>query len=316
MQQIERYGVIALVFLLVTIVAISFWGDSKSPGFWSRLTGKSQPKNEVAKVEPQLPPQIANNDLPLSNAAPLSTPQPIDALGAPQPLTSIDAPATGSSTLQPPESTVVLGAPPVNAGPGAPTMPNAPVTTNAPATTPVVVAPPPAAPVAAADYTVQRGDSLARIAKNRLGAESRWQEIAALNPSVNPKNLSVGQKLVMPTGATAFVPNETPRTEPRSTPKPKTTAKAAPAAADKPKSEKASGARVCTVQKGDTLRSIARRELGDERRWKEIAGLNPSIDPSKLAIGQRVKLPSKGGELIAAVPASSTTSSSSKPRVR
>ena len=42
MQQIERYGVIALVFFLITIVAVSFWGDSKSPGFWSRLTGRAK----------------------------------------------------------------------------------------------------------------------------------------------------------------------------------------------------------------------------------------------------------------------------------
>ncbi|MEY2808156.1 MAG: hypothetical protein RIR65_2573, partial [Planctomycetota bacterium] len=48
MQQIEKYGVIALVFLLVTIVAVSFWGDSKSPGFWSRLTGGQ--KEEVAQA--------------------------------------------------------------------------------------------------------------------------------------------------------------------------------------------------------------------------------------------------------------------------
>ncbi|MBK7643637.1 MAG: hypothetical protein IPJ19_11430 [Planctomycetes bacterium] len=42
MQQIERYGVIALVFFLIMIVAVSFWGDNKSPGFWSRLTGREK----------------------------------------------------------------------------------------------------------------------------------------------------------------------------------------------------------------------------------------------------------------------------------
>ena len=30
MQRIERYGVIALVFLLVTIVAVSMWGERKN----------------------------------------------------------------------------------------------------------------------------------------------------------------------------------------------------------------------------------------------------------------------------------------------
>src|SRR4029079_1146956 len=85
MQQIERYGVIVLVFFLVTIVAVSFWGDSKSPGFWARLTGKGQPKKEqsdaVAKntltdqhvVDPNAPLSPQANPVPTVAGA-----QPID----------------------------------------------------------------------------------------------------------------------------------------------------------------------------------------------------------------------------------------------
>ncbi len=305
MQQIERYGVIALVFLLVTIVAISFWGDSKSPGFWSRLTGKNQPKPaEVTHLEtPILPPQIADPNLLLSAGAPLSAPEAIGSLGGPQPITPIDAPGMGLSTLQPPDGSVAIGQ------------------QQPPAIVPGLVAPPKsAAPIVAPsaltgsnEYVVQRGDSLARIAKNRLGAESRWQEIAALNSGINPKSLSVGQKLQMPTGVAPNVPNQGPT---KSTPKasPKVSTKSlAPNAAPEKSEKPVSGARTCTVQKGDTLRSIARRELGNEKRWKEIASLNPSVDPSKLAIGMRVKLPKAGGELIAAVAKPTATS---KPTVR
>jgi nucleoid-associated protein YgaU len=161
---------------------------------------------------------------------------------------------------------------------------------------------------------VQRGDSLALIARKQLGAESRWQEIAALNPRIDPRSLSVGETILLPDGATKSAAGpatlSTQRApEPKATPKKATT----PVVAKKSGS---SSSRACTVQKGDTLRSIARRELGDEKRWKEIAGVNPGVDPAKLAIGQRLKLPSSsaGGELIAAVPASSTTPSG--PRVR
>lgn len=312
MQQIERYGVIALVFLLVTIVAISFWGDSKSPGFWSRLTGKNQPKPaEVAQLEtPVLPPQIADPNLPLAPSAPTTTPEPIGSLGGPQPITTIDAPGTGLSTLQAPEGSVAVGQQtPITA-------PNAPMAANA------IVAPPIAQPAptpsASTEYVVQRGDSLARIAKNQLGAESRWQEIAALNTGINPKSLSVGQKLQMPTGAAPSVANSTPtKSMPKATPKVVTKPVAAVASNSTPKKaeKSASGSRTATVQKGDTLRSIARRELGDEKRWKEIASLNPSVDPSKLAIGMRVKLPKAGGELLAAAP-KPTTTATSKPQVR
>jgi len=309
MQQIERYGVIALVFLLVTIVAISFWGDSKSPGFWSRLTGKNQAKPaEVAHLEtPVLPPQIADPNLPLAPGAPATTPETIGSLGGTQPVTTIDAPATGISTLQGPEGSAAIGQQPLVSTQQVP-MPGA-----------VIVPPPVAQPApavaAASEYVVQRGDALARIAKTQLGAESRWHEIAALNPGIDPKSLSVGQKLRMPTGAAMTVANPTST---KSTPKvaPKVSTKSVASNAAPKKTEKASsGARTCTVQRGDTLRSIARRELGDEKRWKEIANLNPSVDPSKLAIGMRVKLPKAGGELLAAT-SKPTTTATSKPQVR
>jgi nucleoid-associated protein YgaU len=48
-----------------------------------------------------------------------------------------------------------------------------------------------------------------------------------------------------------------------------------------------------TVQKGDTLWSIALRFLGDGKRWREIVEANPGLEPSKLRIGQVIILPPK-----------------------
>jgi nucleoid-associated protein YgaU len=50
-----------------------------------------------------------------------------------------------------------------------------------------------------------------------------------------------------------------------------------------------------TVQKGDTLWSIAQRFLGDGHRWREIIDVNPGLDPdpSKLKVGQVIVLPPK-----------------------
>lgn len=42
---------------------------------------------------------------------------------------------------------------------------------------------------------------------------------------------------------------------------------------------------------GDDLMSIAARELGDARRWHEIADLNGIRDPRAIAIGQVLRLP-------------------------
>lgn len=60
-----------------------------------------------------------------------------------------------------------------------------------------------AAPVAEAapTYRVARGDTLRAIAKRLYGEESRWRDIAAANPSLNPKKLRAGQTLNLPPGA-------------------------------------------------------------------------------------------------------------------
>ncbi len=49
--------------------------------------------------------------------------------------------------------------------------------------------------------------------------------------------------------------------------------------------------RTYTIQKGDTLWSIARTQLGDGKRYKEIMELNPGLEPNKLRIGTVIKLP-------------------------
>gem|GEM_PF-2646023 len=49
---------------------------------------------------------------------------------------------------------------------------------------------------------VERGDTLAGIAETYLGDASRWPEIAAMNNISNPRNLQIGQRLVLPSSQT------------------------------------------------------------------------------------------------------------------
>ena len=72
MQKIERYGVIALVFLLVTIVAVSFWGDSKSPGFWSRLTGRGAKKDAPTDQTASMIPPANSTERAIDGSLPLT----------------------------------------------------------------------------------------------------------------------------------------------------------------------------------------------------------------------------------------------------
>ena len=49
--------------------------------------------------------------------------------------------------------------------------------------------------------------------------------------------------------------------------------------------------RTYTIRKGDTFWAIATREYGNGQKWKDIAQANPSVDPTKLAVGQQITLP-------------------------
>ena len=48
-----------------------------------------------------------------------------------------------------------------------------------------------------------------------------------------------------------------------------------------------------TIKQGDTFINIARTELGNEHRMKEIQALNPGVDASKLKVGQEILIPAK-----------------------
>jgi len=281
MQQIERYGVIALVFFLITIVAVSFWGDSKSPGFWSRLTGRGQ---KEATADHILPPS-SSIDAALTPPGPLDQDPGRSLVAEHQPVTLFVAPQSDAQ---------------------APGIAAAPVES----TSPQPSAPRPA-PAIANEYVVQKGDSLALIARRTLGKESRWTEITALNPGLTPKNLKVGTKLALPDDATQSVAQPTPAAQKKT----ETAPKQRPERAAAPE-KKLAGGPSYKVQKGDTFKAIARRELGSEEHWKEIADLNPGVSASKLAVGQVLRLPSGTHAAESATLVADATPVSNKPRIR
>ena len=48
------------------------------------------------------------------------------------------------------------------------------------------------------EYVVVRGDSLWKISRRLLGKGSRWKEIAAANPGIDPAKIMPGQVLLIP----------------------------------------------------------------------------------------------------------------------
>jgi nucleoid-associated protein YgaU len=61
------------------------------------------------------------------------------------------------------------------------------------------------APIAAQTYTVNKGDTLSKIAKEFYGSANRWHEIYDANRDQisNPDLIRPGQVLKIPTGATS-----------------------------------------------------------------------------------------------------------------
>jgi LysM repeat protein len=52
-------------------------------------------------------------------------------------------------------------------------------------------------------------------------------------------------------------------------------------------------ARSYVVKRGDTLARIAKNELGDARLYQQIADLNGLRDPGRIAVGQRLEIPTR-----------------------
>ena len=142
---------------------------------------------------------------------------------------------------------------------------NAPaIDTNTPVVAPVVTNPPvmvsPPVETSGTEYTVLKGDSFAKIAKEH-GVSVK--AIEAANPGIEPTKLKVGQKLSVPAASSAPVAGTTTSTD--------------------------TGGEIYVVKSGDTLSSIA-KHYGTT--VKAIEAEN-NLSTTKIVVGRKLKIPAK-----------------------
>ncbi len=136
--------------------------------------------------------------------------------------------------------------------------------------------------IAAVDtHKVQPGDSLATLAHNYYGNAKYSKFLADSNPQIaDPAKLTLGTVIKIPT-----LP---PDIDAKLAAAPPSIRKS-PAAPTGP-----GGKRTYKVQAGDSFYRIAKDQLGNANRWKELFNLNKSVvhnDPTQLQVGQTLVLP-------------------------
>lgn len=128
----------------------------------------------------------------------------------------------------------------------------------------------------AVDHVIAQGESFASLAKQYNTTADRIQK---LNPDVNPNRIQIGQKIRVK-GNKPLVKEEKKAEAKPEEKKAEVKAEATPAS---------SGEAVYhTVEAGETMGHIALKYEGATQ--KSIEALNPDIDPTKMQIGQKIRV--------------------------
>lgn len=192
---------------------------------------------------------------------------------------------------------------PTTSGNGVMPLTTKPMSPVRPAATPKVVKTAPVLTIPKT-YTVKAGDVLSKIAYRTYGTTGMVSAIAMANPGMNEDYLKVGQELKLPRMDPAITTAST---------KPATAGTTVPVAVTRSSSRpgfitasyiasnkggRAAAAKVTPkgsyrVKSGDTISSIAQKQLGSVRHTNRLVAANQTLlkNPNRLQVGWLIKLP-------------------------
>ncbi len=255
MQRIERYGVIALVLLLVTIAAVSFWDDGEGPDAKSTKQAVAAAARKKANKSPS---KKAGGVRVGKNSLPATASLPNEKQAALQESSAQNGRSWSSRKSQPRRSTKK-------------SFDTLPARTSE------------AEEGSLANWGFDRDES-GQLFRGKAGA-SRSKEVE-FPKTLQESRESRGTPLAGDRGKVA-VQRDTPFASKGDSNERTRRNSKAPVAR-----KEASG--TYTVQPGDTLSEISQRVLGSSRRWTEIQALNGGIDPGSIGVGMVLKVPQEG----------------------
>jgi nucleoid-associated protein YgaU len=236
----------------------------EEPGLVAEPSKPSSPALKIETVRPVVP--KTRRAIPVAPSANIfSAPKPAaPSFSAERPVAPFEFRSVKPS--QPVTRSAQPVAPVEKVRPMQPSQPLASATVPAkpPASFPAPAAPSRTSAAATKTIRIEPGDSLWKIARQNFGRGELWNRILAANPTIaDPSRIRAGAKLSIP--ATAEF------------------AAAGPASAPM---------RTIKVQKGDSLWTLAKTNLGSSSNWPCLAAANTSIaDPNRIFEGQELVVP-------------------------
>ncbi|MBU2498774.1 MAG: LysM peptidoglycan-binding domain-containing protein [Proteobacteria bacterium] len=132
------------------------------------------------------------------------------------------------------------------------------------------------------------GESLSIIAKWRTGSLENWKALAQANPKIDPNRLQIGEEIRIPQD---LLKNKKPMPEDfvaSFAPKGET---APPPAPQKAPPQKPTYHLHTVRWPGESLSIIAKWYTGDIENWRALARVNPGLDPNRIHVGDKIRIP-------------------------
>jgi uncharacterized short protein YbdD (DUF466 family) len=131
------------------------------------------------------------------------------------------------------------------------------------------------------------GESLSLIAEWYTGDVENWHYLARVNSKLDPNRIKIGTKI--------RIPENLLRTRKRL---PKTFVAAAakrhqPTAAAAPKRPSRTYHYHKVKYSGETLSLVAKWYTGDGENWRYLAKENPKLDPNRIVVGNKIRIPKR-----------------------